>query len=70
MFTYMLYFAFHSMRWEGYTMKNQVELTISSIKIQEFQHLLPLADGFRKGTIFKELVRAFHGHRGDQHEQK
>ena len=31
------------------------ELTISSIKIQEFKEIFPMNLAFDKGTIFKEL---------------
>lgn len=34
---------------------NRLELTISSIKMQQFQMIYPLARAFYAGTIFQEL---------------
>ena len=40
-------------------MRNELELTISSIKVQKFNKIFPLIEGFKKGTIYKELYKPF-----------
>lgn len=49
-------------------MKKELELTISSIQIQEFRKLFPIQEGFKKGTIFKELDRPFKGGKDELRE--
>lgn len=40
-------------------MNEKLQLTISSIKIQEFRRLFTLEEALLKGTLFKELDKPF-----------
>ena len=42
-------------------MKENVQYTICSIKMQRIQNLFPLQEGFMKGTIYKVLYKPFGG---------
>lgn len=42
-----------------------LQLTISSIKMQEFQKIYHLNIGFEKGTIFEELDKPYLESQGD-----
>ena len=48
-------------------MNEKLQLTISSIKVQEFRRLYTLEEALLKGTIFKELDKPFYGEGGSCH---
>ena len=49
-------------------MRNVLEVSISSIKMQKFHKLFPLFEALEKGTIYKELYKPFLMERGCNYE--
>ena len=45
-------------------MNEKLQLTISSIKVQDFRRLFKLEEALLRGTLFKELDKPFDGNGG------
>lgn len=59
MYTQTMSVSFHSIKQEVIMKDIEKQLTISSIKLQKFNKILPLQEAFMKGTIYVDLYKPF-----------